>query len=145
MSIPHTCIGNPCLICNPNQRIAGTSGEPVIDCNPWRTDPKDAEASIIVIDWQQWRAANDECRTLKTRVAALEAGIGEMLQAFDGTDVALQARCLDNLRALLAPPEGHAAISEFHPATNAELGVTVEAKPCATCGGSGKIPMPEGW
>lgn len=36
MSIPHNCIGSPCLICNPNQRIYGLSPEPTIDCNPWR-------------------------------------------------------------------------------------------------------------
>lgn len=54
----------------------------------------------------------------EARVAELEAAAWELFQAFDGTDVALQARMLDNLRALLAPRE---------------------PKSCGECGGSGYV------
>lgn len=63
-------------------------------------------------------SAESDRDVAEARVAELEAAAWELFQAFDGTDVALQARMLDNLRALLAPRE---------------------PKSCGECGGSGYV------
>lgn len=49
MAIPHNCIGSPCLICFPNQRVVGTTPDVVIDCNLARkiADPRDAELARL--------------------------------------------------------------------------------------------------
>ena len=73
-------------------------------------------------------------RELEARVAALESGIGEMLQAFDGTDVELQARCMDALRALLAQAEDcPKCIDGFIPSRPDDGGI-MRGKPCPACG-----------